>query len=89
MKYDEIERQSGKRLTLRQQQFFSSDKANQVRIQLNLIVKNSKYNTSPSTLGNLEGLSFVDKHLLYLSLHPNLDIWGYLSNLRVKIKLRA
>jgi hypothetical protein len=89
MKFDELEKQNGKRLTLRQKAFLESEDAATVKMQLKLMVSDPVYNTRASYHSSiLAGTSFVDKHMLYLSLHPAISIQHYLSNLRLKSKIR-
>ena len=89
MQDNDIEKQTGKRLTLQQQSFFKSDAALNARSELTLMMGDVRYNTRATyRSGNEAGLSFVDQHLLYLSLHPNVSTQHYLSNLRLKSKIR-
>ena len=88
MKYDDIENQSGKRLTLRQKEFFGSSDAVLARAQLKLMDKNPRYNTCLLYFSSKEeGLSFVNKHMLYLSTHPTISVQQYISNLKLKSKI--
>jgi len=90
MNYDEIEKLNGKHFTLSQKEFFNSDAAAKVRMNLVLMDSDPLYNTTASyQYFNMAGLSFVDKHMLYLSQHPNVSHQHYLSNLRLKSKIRV
>lgn len=75
---------------MRQQDFFQSDEARKAAIQLRLMVNDPAYNTR-QTFSALTGgsTSFVDKHMWYLSEHLNINVQHYLSNLRLKTKIRS
>lgn len=88
MQYDELEKQNGRRLTLRQKAFFSSEDASAIQVQLKRMLSDPVYNTAVSYSDTVCGRNFVDKHLLYLSLHPNVSPQYYVANLRLKSKIR-
>ena len=91
MKFEELEKQCGKKLTLRQKAFLESDAATLAKNQLTLMVNDPVYNTrvayqsSPASTAT----TFVGWHMLYLSLHPKLSPQHYLANLRLKLKVRG
>lgn len=69
------------------QNFLDSSDAEAVREILIDMTKSSVYKTTTS-LGVDDPKQFVEKHLDYLSLHTNIDPEQYLSNLRLKSKIR-
>lgn len=71
-------------------QFLASEEAVDVREQLEAMMRDPAYNTQSfyTPLHPDENLSFVDKHLAYLSDHSKLKSQEYLSNLRLKTKTR-
>jgi hypothetical protein len=82
--------QTRKSLTLHQQAFMKSEAGVDAKEQLQLMVNNPLYNTRETYSSGPElSTSFVDKHMLYLSEHPKLSVQHYLSNLRLKTKLRS
>lgn len=87
---DEQQVVEGKRFTLRQQTFFRSEDAKKARTELKRMVLDPGYNTDLgfSTIYKDSG-SFVDKHMIYLSEHLNISVEQYLSNLRLKTKIRS
>lgn len=50
---------------------------------------NENYNTRTtySTIDK-DGISFVEKHMKYMSLYPNLNHKQYISNLKLKTQIR-
>ncbi|MEO6513914.1 MAG: hypothetical protein ABIR37_04490 [Candidatus Saccharimonadales bacterium] len=71
-------------------QFLASEDAVTAREQLESMLKDPKYHTASFYTPTLdENMSFVDKHLMYLSEHPKLNFVEYLSNLRLKTKFRG
>lgn len=78
-----------KALTLQQQAFMKSEAGTEARSQLLRMVEDPAYNTQETYSSGPElSTSFVDKHMLYLSERPKLSVQHYLSNLRLKTKLR-
>jgi hypothetical protein len=70
-------------------QFLASEDAIMVRRELEAMVQNPLYHTTSFyTPSQEENMSFVDKHMAYLSDHPKLNVHEYLSNLRLKTKHR-
>lgn len=71
-------------------QFLASEDAVMVREELEAMLHNPVYNTTSFyTPLQEENMSFVDKHLAYLSDHPKLNATEYLSNLRLKTRNRS
>ena len=73
--------------------FVDSEEGQDVRRKLQLMMRDKGYNTESSYNsnglqypGNL--ISFVDKHMNYLSVHPKLDAWMYIANLRLMTRVR-
>lgn len=72
--------------------FLASAEAMWAKEQLQMLVEDSKYNTpdKPSYASpELEPLSFVDWNLIYLCEHPQIRVADYLSNVRLKTRLRV
>ena len=47
------------------------------------------YNTRTTySTSDKDGISFVEKHMEYMGLYPNLDHQQYISNLKLKTKIR-
>lgn len=67
-------------LTMRQQQFMDSTEAAQARSRLERMVADPAFNT--------EAITFVAKHMQYMCEHPKTSIDHYLSNLRLKTRVR-
>ena len=89
MQNDGLHTNSGKRLTLQQQAFMKTEEGRRVRTQLKVLASDPAYNTLGTyAAGDAPDTSFVDKHMLYLSEHPKLSTQHYLSNLRLKTKIR-
>jgi hypothetical protein len=85
---DNINTITGKQLTLRQKAFFKTDEAKTAVTQLKRMVDDPIYNTRETYSSNAANTaSFVDRHMIYLSEHPNLSVHHYLSNLRLKTKI--
>jgi hypothetical protein len=65
-------------------EYLSSAEAAEIRNELAKMMEDPSYNTrasySPAAGGDI---TFVDKHMKYLSLHLNMDPAQYLSNLRL------
>ena len=75
--------------TLGRQAFFKSEKAQSLRAELVMMVESPEYNTKPlySTTES-EGSQFVEKHMNYMGGFPNMDHQQYVSNLKLKTKIR-
>lgn len=70
-----------------QQRYYASDVCQQARNQLKALADNPQYNTGPADLDQ-DTRSFVDRHLYYLSMHPNTKLEGYVSNLKVMLNTK-
>ncbi len=71
-------------------QFLTSEEALYAKSQLDAMMADPLYNTRASYVaGQAEDMSFADTHLGYLSNHPQIKVREYLSNLRLKTKLRS
>ncbi len=73
--------------------FYESTDGVDVKDRLKSMVLSVAYNTKSSYTanGNLYPdnlIPFVDKHMQYLSLHPTIDPYHYLANLRLITKLK-
>lgn len=70
-------------------QFLASEEAQVIREQLKAMTLDPNYHTASFyTPMQEENLSFVEKHMAYLSDHPKLKTTEYMSNLRLKTKNR-
>jgi hypothetical protein len=59
-----------------------------LRVQLIEMTHDEKYNTNTTySTSDKDGLTFVEKHMRYMSLYPNLNFEQYMSNLRLKTKI--
>jgi hypothetical protein len=69
--------------------FLDSEKAKLLRDELTTMVKSKDYNTqalySPA---EGDGNQFVEKHMTYMSEYLGMDHWQYISNLKLKTKIR-
>lgn len=69
--------------------FLASEEAAAIRVQLELMMNDPVYNTrSYYSPAQIEDVSFADKHLKYLSVHPKLKSSEYLANLRLMTRAR-
>jgi len=75
--------------TIRNRKFFESEKAVHLREVLVNMTESDKYRTRSmySTLDK-NGLTFVDKHMNYMSQYPNIDHDQYVLNLKLMTKIR-
>lgn len=78
-------------LTKKQQDEVDNLIATGIKTLLENIEKNPVYNTNPSYVANdarypNQQMPFVDKHILYLVGHPNVDRKTYISNLRLMLR---
>ena len=77
------------RITNKQKEFLDSDIAAQARKELKRMSNDPLYNTrSRFTPMQNQALSFVDRHMKYLSEHPKLNPNQYLTNLRLMTRLK-
>jgi hypothetical protein len=68
--------------------FFDSELGLEIAQTLQLMTKDSSYNTKSSysansTLYPNHLMSFVDKHMNYLNTYPSINPYHYVSNLRL------
>lgn len=78
------------RTTLSQQKFLDSEVAANIRKSLERMLNDVTFNTASTYSSTMEErLSFIDTHMKYLSEHPKLDPEHYLSNLRLKTRVRS
>lgn len=75
-------------ISLAQKRFFASEQCDEAREQLQAIVDSGQYDTQSSYYA-ASSFSFIERHLNYLSLHPNLGIHGYISNLKLMTRIRS
>lgn len=73
--------------------FFESEEGRKARQTLLNMVENGQYHTASSYSANAATypdhvISFVDKHMKYLSEHRAVNIDHYLSNLRLRTRIR-
>ncbi|MDB5181940.1 MAG: hypothetical protein JWP13_703 [Candidatus Saccharibacteria bacterium] len=72
---------------------YNSEVGTEVRKALETLEDDSRYITEVSYTADAvhypEGsMPFVERHLLYLHQHPSVNPMHYLSNLRLKLKIR-
>ena len=54
------------------------------------MAKSKEYNTRTMySTSDKDGLSFVDKHMKYMSLYPSLNCKQYVLNLKLMTKIRV
>lgn len=74
--------------SLSAQKFLKSEAADLIREDLKQMVESPNFNTRSTYSPSSEvDLLFVDKHMKYLSQHPNLNPQHYLSNLRLMTRI--
>lgn len=79
--------------TVKKSNFHESDEGLEAREILVAMVEDNSYNT-PTTYCTNEDLypdhrmSFVDQHMEYLRSHPSVSTKHYLSNLRLRTRIR-
>jgi hypothetical protein len=72
--------------------FLASDEALWAREQLQLLVDNTQYNTPEKASyahPETQPLSFVEWNLMYLTEHPQIRVSDYISNVRLRTRLRV
>jgi hypothetical protein len=73
--------------TYAQRRFYSSARCEEARRRLQDLVDNPEYDTSSSsTLAN--HIPFIERHLNHLSMYPNTNLDGYISNLKLMTSLK-
>lgn len=70
-------------------EFLRSEKADKLREELVAMTENPLYNTRVVSLIDTDSLYFVEKHMRYMSNHPNMDHFQYVQNLRLMTKIQA
>ena len=71
------------------QKYLDSDIAKLVNIELEAMAASSEYNTESSySPSSTERITFVDKHMKYLSTHQKVDYRHYISNLKLMTKIK-
>lgn len=73
--------------------FFATDIGLQIEEMLHQMTLDAAFNTQSGYTANTirypdNSISFVDKHKDYLMTHPSVNPTDYLSNLRLKTRLR-
>jgi len=73
--------------TLARAKFYASERCEAARIMLDKLVHSTDYDTESTYY--VDSLEFCERHLDYLSRHPNLELNGYMSNLRLMTRKRS
>ncbi len=74
-------------MNTRTKAFSESERGITLRNTLLEMVENKLYNTATSySTTDANGLSFVEKHMKYMSQYPNLNCEQYISNLKLMSK---
>jgi hypothetical protein len=73
--------------------FLDSQEGLAIRQKLQFMMSDKTYNTQSSYSANSlqypdNTISFVDKHMNYLNVHPKLDARMYIANLRLMTRVR-
>lgn len=73
--------------------FFDSPEGAVIKKELEQIVANQGFNTDSTYSADAEHhpdnlISFVDKHMNYLNVHPSIDPSQYIANLRLMTRRR-
>jgi hypothetical protein len=77
------------RITSKQKEFLDSEVAAEARKELKRMEADPLFNTqSRFTPVQNQALSFVDRHMKYLSEHPKLNPDQYLTNIRLMTRLK-
>jgi hypothetical protein len=79
--------------TKRKINFFESEEGAEVKRVLGLMASDSSYNTASRYSANSDlypdnVMTFVDKHMHYLSAHPSTNPQQYISNLRLMTRVK-
>jgi len=69
-----------------QRKFYNSERCETAREALQELIDSTGHTTDSAYYNG--GLGFMDRHLHYLSTHPQVNMDGYLSNLRLMTKVR-
>lgn len=74
-------------MNTRTKAFFESEVGKLARQELIKMTQSKKYNTHTTfSVHDTNGMSFVDKHMKYMSQFPNLNTVQYVSNLKLMTK---
>ncbi len=73
--------------------FLESEEGKDIKRKLQQMAADRTYNTASSYSANSSQypdhlMSFVDKHMHYLNIHPKLDATMYLANLQLMTRIR-
>jgi len=74
-------------LTHTQRRFYTSGLYMEARDLLQVLVDSPEYDTSPSRFTN-NSVTFVERHLHYLSANPQVKLSGYISNLKLMTRAK-
>jgi len=70
--------------------FLQSVEGVELRKELIKMTESAQYNTRTMySISNKDGLTFVDKHMKYMSMYPSLNCRQYVSNLKLMTKIRT
>jgi hypothetical protein len=69
-----------------QKRFYTSELCKEARERLQDLVNSSEHDTDSTYYK--EALAFVDRHLQYISLHPKVNLDGYISNLKLMTSVK-
>lgn len=70
--------------------FLKSEQANLLRIELQAMVDDPRYNTILRySVASPDGSNFIAKHMEYMSCHPAMNHEQYVSNLKLMTKLEV
>lgn len=83
----EEDAEGGQRRTHAQKRFYESSLCTEARTQLQSLVDSPDYSTDPSRLSD-DTVSFVERHLHHLSIYPQTNLTGYISNLKLMTSTR-
>jgi predicted AlkP superfamily phosphohydrolase/phosphomutase len=72
--------------TMNQKKFYSSEQYTEARAALEQLVDNPRFDTD-TNVSKLIALPFVERHLHYLSTHPQVKVAGYIANLKIMTSL--
>ncbi len=73
----------------RMEQFLQSEEGKRLYDELAQMVESEEYNTRTIYSASEGGSkTFIDKHMKYMSMYPNLDRTQYVSNLKLMTRTR-
>lgn len=70
-------------------EFFDSERGVEARKALLRLTKDIGFNTDSTRYYNGTQEDFIDRHLRYLSTHPKVNLFGYISNLKSMTRNRS